>query len=157
MFGNTVSEQNTLNIIVVGAVGPFSSERREVWDYNAGTLRRDLEYQAKDELMLHDNPVPGKAGAASHMWFLQPLCFPPRMKGRAPLRLNPAEFRPCWVIKFEIKAKTSFPVHIFFMLFVICHVPGRNVFRLQNVHQRLIVDSCKSDLKSIREVIFSVV
>jgi WD40 repeat-containing protein SMU1 len=29
----------------------------EVWDYNAGTLRRDLEYQAKDELMLHDNPV----------------------------------------------------------------------------------------------------
>ena len=154
MFGSTVCEQNALNILVVG---PCSSEKIEVWDYNAGTLRRDLEYQAKDELMLHDNPVPGKAGAASHMWYLQPLSFPPVMVCRAPLRLKPAEFRPCWVIKFEIKAKTSSSVHIIFMLFVICHVPGRNVFRLQNVHQRLIVDSCKSDLKSIREVIFSVV
>jgi WD40 repeat-containing protein SMU1 len=39
--------------MVSGSQGGFV----EVWDYNAGTLRRDLEYQAKDQLMLHDNPV----------------------------------------------------------------------------------------------------
>ena len=29
----------------------------EVWDHESGKLRKDLDYQSRDELMMHSEPV----------------------------------------------------------------------------------------------------